>query len=403
MHSSWRTPLSWMRTGCLLGGLLAGVRPAGALEIRVSPPDSVFVTAIHRTGGIYDLLIQNIVVVNPGPDTVELVSFTAELSRQGTPFLEETFTGALLARMWELQRNYFEKPGVQKAEESTFQFHQLLGDSIALAPGLKLPPQSAVFIMKQPFTTRVPPDRVRLTAHGTERGKPVQAETTLRVTKHSSPNDYWFPLRGRWYVNAASSFQSHHRWRPAHEFALDLLQIGAGGSSFRGKGTQHADFYAFGQDVYAVADGIVVTAANDYPETDLPHPGESPSDFADRVLLPMWDKDPTGAVATGNTVVIQHAGHEFSFYCHLQTGSVRVHKGDHVSRGQVMARVGMSGDGRQPHLHFQIGDSQDPTTSRAFPVVFSNLQPVAFTSTIDTEGKRLLQTGEFVETVPAKP
>jgi murein DD-endopeptidase MepM/ murein hydrolase activator NlpD len=375
-----------------------------ALEIRVSPPDSVFVTAIHRGGGVYDLLIQNIVVVNPGPDSVSLDSFSIELSRQGTPFLTETFTGSLLERMWEIQRNYFTKPGVQQAEESTFQFHRLLGDTIALAPlGLTLPSKSAMFIMKEPFTTRVPPDIAKLTAKGVERGKPVQTELTLKVAKHSSPNDYWFPLRGRWYVNAASSFQSHHRWRPAHEFALDLLQIGAGGSSFQGKGTKHTDYYAFGQDVFAVADGIVVTAENGFPETDLPRPDESPNDFAERVLTPMWDKDPSGALATGNTVVIQHAGSEYSFYCHLETGSVRVHKGDHVTRGQVIAKVGMSGDGRQPHLHFQIGDSSNPTTSRAFPLVFSNIKPASFTSTIDLEGKRVLQTGEFVETVPVKP
>jgi murein DD-endopeptidase MepM/ murein hydrolase activator NlpD len=392
-----------LRTAAAALSLLLLPVVASALEIRVSPPDSVFVTAIHRTGGVYDLLIQNIVVLNPGPDTVALDSFNIELSRQGTTFLKETFTGVLLDRMWQIQRNYFEKPGVQKAEESTFQFHHLLGDSIALSPGLALPPQSAIFIMKQPFTSRVPPDLVRLSARGTEHGNPVQTEMMLRVTKHSSPNNYWFPLRGRWYVNASSSFQSHHRWRPAHEFALDLIQIGAGGSSFRGKGTQHTDYYGFGQDVFAVADGTVVVAENSYPETDLPQPGESPSDFADRVLMPMWDKDPTGVVATGNTVVIQHAGNEYSFYCHLQTGSVRVHKGDHVTRGQVIARVGMSGDGRQPHLHFQIGDSMDPVASRAFPVVFSNLRPVSFTSTIDTEGKRLLQTGEFVETVGSKP
>jgi murein DD-endopeptidase MepM/ murein hydrolase activator NlpD len=386
-------------------GIALSAPSALALEIRVSPPDSVFVTAIHRSGGVYDLLIQNIVVVNPGPDSVAVDSFRVELSRQGTTFLTEAFTGALLERMWEIQRNYFTKPGVQEAEESTFQFHQLLGDTIGLAPsGLTLPSKTAMFIMKEPFTTRVPPDVARLTATGTERGKPVRTELTLKVAKHSSPNDYWFPLRGRWYVNAASSFQSHHRWRPAHEFALDLLQIGAGGSSFQGKGTKHVDYYAFGQDVFAVADGTVLTAQNGYPETDLPHPGESPDDFAERVLTPMWDKDPSGALATGNTVVIQHAGNEYSFYCHLQSGSVRVHKGDHVTRGQVIAKVGMSGDGRQPHLHFQIGDSPNPTTSRAFPLVFSNIKPVSFTSTIDTEGKRVLQTGEFVETVsPQKP
>src|SRR5258705_4223035 len=143
---------------CLATILFAWPCPSLALEIRVSPPDSVFVTAIHRTGGVYDLLLQNIVVVNPGPDTVALDSFAVELSRQGTTFLKETFTGALLDRTWQIHRNYFEKPGVQKAEESTFQFHQLLCDTIPLSPGLNLPPKSAVFIMKEPFTTRVPPD-----------------------------------------------------------------------------------------------------------------------------------------------------------------------------------------------------------------------------------------------------
>jgi murein DD-endopeptidase MepM/ murein hydrolase activator NlpD len=260
-----------------------------------------------------------------------------------------------------------------------------------------------MYVMKEPFTVRMPPDHVRLTALATQNGKRLEASHELRVIRHHTVNEYIFPMIGRWYVNAASSFQSHHRWRPAHEFALDLAQIGAGGSSFQGSGTKHTDYYAFGQDVVAVADGVVVHVNSSAPETDLPHPGEDADAFAERVLRPMWEKDPSGELAGGNAIIIRHANNEFSFYFHLEAGSVKVKLGERVTRGQVIAKVGMSGDGRQPHLHFQIGTSADPLTSQAIPIVFSNVRPVGFTSTIDTEGKRVLQTGEFVETVPPKP
>jgi len=342
------------------------------------------------------------VVVNDGPDTVSVDSFRCELFRQGALISSAAWNRDLLDRGWAIQKQYFEKPGVRSSEESTFQFQRLLGDTIAFAPGPTLPPATAMYVMKQPFTLRVPPDLVRLTARGTSRGQTVQATMELQVVRHRSVNDYLFPLEGRWYVNAASSFQSHHRWRPAHEFALDFLRIGAGGQSYRGSGTRHEDYYAFGQNVLAAAEGTVVAVEIGFPETELPKIGETPNAYAERVLTPMWDKDPSGAIAGGNTIVLRHAGNEFSFYCHLQAGSVRVQKGDHVTRGQVIARVGMSGDGHQPHLHFQVGDGMDPSMSRGIPVVFSNLRPVAFASTIDTEGKRLLQTGEFVETVPPK-
>jgi len=38
----------------------------------------------------------------------------------------------------------------------------------------------------------------------------------------------------------------------------------------------------------------------------------------------------------------------------LLPGSLRVKTGDRVRRGQVMARIGASGDARGPHLHFQL-------------------------------------------------
>ena len=42
---------------------------------------------------------------------------------------------------------------------------------------------------------------------------------------------------------------------------------------------------------------------------------------------------------------------------HLEAGSLRVKIGDHVRRGQALARIGSSGDARAPHLHFQVSSS----------------------------------------------
>jgi murein DD-endopeptidase MepM/ murein hydrolase activator NlpD len=59
----------------------------------------------------------------------------------------------------------------------------------------------------------------------------------------------------------------------------------------------------------------------------------------------------------GNTITLDLGGGQFAYYHHLQPGSVRVKAGDRVRRGQVLARVGASGDAREPHLHFEVTTS----------------------------------------------
>lgn len=57
-----------------------------------------------------------------------------------------------------------------------------------------------------------------------------------------------------------------------------------------------------------------------------------------------------------NILVIQHDNGSVAFtrYDHLKSGSVLVHKGDYVSRGQKIAEVGSAGNSTGPHLHFEV-------------------------------------------------
>jgi murein DD-endopeptidase MepM/ murein hydrolase activator NlpD len=71
--------------------------------------------------------------------------------------------------------------------------------------------------------------------------------------------------------------------------------------------------------------------------------------------------------------VIIDIGHgHFAFYAHFQPNTLKVHKGDKVRRGQVLALLGNSGNSDAPHLHFGIEDGPLPFASNGLPFVFSS-------------------------------
>jgi murein DD-endopeptidase MepM/ murein hydrolase activator NlpD len=55
-----------------------------------------------------------------------------------------------------------------------------------------------------------------------------------------------------------------------------------------------------------------------------------------------------------NFIVIQHPNSEYSRYDHLAHSSAVVRTGQYIKRGQVIARVGMTGFTYVAHLHFQV-------------------------------------------------
>jgi lipoprotein NlpD len=63
----------------------------------------------------------------------------------------------------------------------------------------------------------------------------------------------------------------------------------------------------------------------------------------------------------GRVVIVKHAGRYSTVYAHNREN--RVKKGQFVEKGQVIARVGQSGNASGPHLHFEVRRNriaQDP-------------------------------------------
>jgi murein DD-endopeptidase MepM/ murein hydrolase activator NlpD len=72
--------------------------------------------------------------------------------------------------------------------------------------------------------------------------------------------------------------------------------------------------------------------------------------------------------------VLARSGATFAAFAHLTTGSVSVRSGQAVRSGELIGRVGHTGNSTAPHLHFQLMDSPDAMTARGVPCAFRRLE-----------------------------
>jgi murein DD-endopeptidase MepM/ murein hydrolase activator NlpD len=75
----------------------------------------------------------------------------------------------------------------------------------------------------------------------------------------------------------------------------------------------------------------------------------------------------------GNYVIVKENDGRYSMYMHLQQGSVAVKVGQKVVAGQLLGRVGASGDSLFPHLHYQRMEGPN-TKSEGAPTRFMGVK-----------------------------
>ena len=183
------------------------------------------------------------------------------------------------------------------------------------------------------------------------------------------------PLRGKnWVVANGCCDASPHRGAllafdqkllAAERYATDWFRSDDEGHLVfpDEENTKLTDFPAYNKPILSVADGKVVDVVDKYPDVK---PG-------------VLDQDLTLKDAGGNHVIVDIGGGRYAIYAHLVPGSVTVEEGAHVGRGQVLGRLGNSGNTTAPHLHFHVMDAPSPLgAENNLPYVFDSFRYQGF-------------------------
>jgi murein DD-endopeptidase MepM/ murein hydrolase activator NlpD len=370
---------------------------AGAAEIRIVPADFIVLNPTNPDKNYSDLLVHTIAVATGDKQSATLTSLRVEILSGDQ---------VVLTRLVSIDEMVGGTKYLARAPFAGFINGQvlndrgiegLLGHTVGFATSESMEPAQVLLAMRLHFSTGFRADSVRVTAVlAGVAGETVTASVPVR--SYASPMKYRAPLEGQWLMQAIPGVQSHHRFNPATEFALDFFKLGADGHILHGGSGEARNYYGFGSAVLAAAQGTVVSVISDQTQDRAAfahRPGETAADFARRVdayhMTTM--RQNFRAANAGNLVTIRHekdGSVEFSSYGHLKSGSVRVKAGDRVAQGEPIGEVGDTGDSPAVHLHFQVNAGPDAFTSKSLPALFVNLKAV------DGNG----EVGQLVTTKP---
>jgi hypothetical protein len=159
-------------------------------------------------------------------------------------------------------------------------------------------------------------------------------------------------------VHRASSLACNGGIYYAQRFAIDWMRLDDAGRLVHGDPADVHNYASYGADVMAVADGTVADTLNTLDD-------QKPGTLPDPKTITLENVD-------GNHVVIDLGGGVFAFYAHLQKGSVDVAVGDRVKRGQLLGKLGNTGNTSAPHLHFHLMEGSSVLCSNGIPYVFDS-------------------------------
>ncbi|MEW5816138.1 MAG: M23 family metallopeptidase [Spirochaetota bacterium] len=145
-----------------------------------------------------------------------------------------------------------------------------------------------------------------------------------------------FPFNEEWFVMQGNDGVISHKEENGSKYAWDFVILinGIMGTGNLGK---NKNYFSWGKEVLAPADGVVVRMENEMAD----HP-------------PMTTK-----MGAANFVWIDHGNGEVSKIYHLMKGSVKVRKGEEIKRGQVVGLVGDSGISMSPHIHYSLSKKSE--------------------------------------------
>jgi hypothetical protein len=192
---------------------------------------------------------------------------------------------------------------------------------------------------------------------------PINISPALRVIGPPLRGQHWVDTNGCCApggAHRATGLPVNGNIYFAQRFAIDWMQLDDAGRLVHGDSADVHNYTCYNADILAVADGTVIQTQNDLED-------QKPGVLPDPKTINIDNVD-------GNHVILDIGNGVYAFYAHMQKDGVLVHLGDHVRRGQVLGKLGNTGNTSAPHLHFQLMDGPSALGAQGIPYVIDSFQ-----------------------------
>jgi len=163
------------------------------------------------------------------------------------------------------------------------------------------------------------------------------------------------PFKEEWSVfwGGDTEEDNYHVTVESQKGAFDLVIRDEKGQSFKTDGRTNEDYYVFGKDIIAPADGEVVLVVDGVKDNI---PGQ---------MNPVY--------VPGNTVIIKTANEEYLFFAHFKQHTIVVEQGQQIKQGELLGLCGNSGNSSEPHLHFHIQNVENMVNATGAKSFFAEI------------------------------
>ncbi len=186
-------------------------------------------------------------------------------------------------------------------------------------------------------------------------GKCLVTEGHNFLTHHSRNFPFTHPLIQQIRITGNSS-----------RFAYDFVPLDEKLKPSKDQPRRNEDFYGWDKPVICPGEGKITGVERELPDNDF----SKPPGFD--VQAHLTDSEGSMAKHFGNYTLIDHGNNEFSVLAHMRKESVQKELGDKVSKGDVLGRIGTSGDSFFPHLHYQVQNGKSFLESEGLPSSFGS-------------------------------
>jgi murein DD-endopeptidase MepM/ murein hydrolase activator NlpD len=193
------------------------------------------------------------------------------------------------------------------------------------------------------------------------------------------------PVRGTWITpnTPGKKIPSHGTDKYGETYAFDFVGVDANSRSNKFYNSTVLSYlingiplnkcYGWGSEIFAPFDGEIVKIESGVIERN-PVSLKNDIGYMRRITKLFESGEAEYREVAGNHIIMKKSEKIFALFAHLKENSICVKKGEIVKAGQLIGRVGHSGNSTAPHLHFQLMDNIDPKKSSGIPCSFRNYE-----------------------------